>query len=245
MIDHVTTALPHTKEDFKFEEVAAHSLRTQIAGRIRLAILEGSLHEGERIVERKLAGQFNASLTAVREALIELETEGYVTKKPNASTHVKRLTPEDIEEVFDVRGMLEAGAVEQAAIMASPSDIRLMEERFFDLLEAARTADKRVFMRRDFAFHEQIWKSVRNPYLTNALTRLVLPMIASCADRLVSGAPFDLLRDAQSHLPLLDAIKAGNPESARLAYSKAMGEWHSATRRVFDARTKEQANAEP
>ncbi len=111
MIDHVTAAMRHPAEDFKFEEVAAQSLRTRIAGRIRLAILEGSLHEGERIVERKLAGQFNASLTAVREALIELETEGYVTKKPNSSTHVKRLTAEDIEQVLDVRRMLEAGAV--------------------------------------------------------------------------------------------------------------------------------------
>jgi DNA-binding GntR family transcriptional regulator len=139
--------------------------------------------------------------------------------------------------------MLEAGAVEKAALMASASDIRLMEERFFDLLEAARAADKRVFMRRDFALHEQIWKSAGNPYLTGALTRLVLPMIASCADRLVSGAPFDLLRDAQSHLPLLDAIKARNPEAARAAFSAAMGEWHSATRRVFDAEAGEQADA--
>ena len=130
--------------------------------------------------------------------------------------------------------------------MASESDIRLMEERFFDLLEAARAADKRIFMRRDFAFHEEIWKSVRNPYLTSALTRLVLPMIASCADRLlVSGAPFDLLRDAQSHLPLLDAIKARNPEAARIAFSAAMGEWHSTTRRVFDAGTEEKNSAAP
>jgi DNA-binding GntR family transcriptional regulator len=69
-------------------------LRDRIAEVLRKAILDGSLAEGSRIVERKLAAQFDTSLTAVREALIELEVEGFVVKKPNSATFVTQLSLE-------------------------------------------------------------------------------------------------------------------------------------------------------
>ncbi len=77
-----------------FEKLTTATLRERIAEKMREAILTGTLREGERLVERKLASQFATSLTAVREALIELEAEGFVTKKPNAATHVTKLTLE-------------------------------------------------------------------------------------------------------------------------------------------------------
>ena len=77
-----------------FEKLESNTLRLRIADKFREAILNGSLTEGERIVERKLATLFGSSLTAVREALIQLESEGLVTKKPNAATFVIKLTPE-------------------------------------------------------------------------------------------------------------------------------------------------------
>src|SRR6516225_9958389 len=68
------------------------TLRGRIAEQIRDAILNGTLDEGERIVERKLAAQFGASLTVIREAIVQLEGEGFITKRPNSSTHVTTLS---------------------------------------------------------------------------------------------------------------------------------------------------------
>src|SRR3954454_4208601 len=98
-----------------FQPLSAPTLRSQIAERLRNAILCTSLKEGQKIVERKLALQFATSLTAVREALIELETEGLVTKKPNAATYITRLTKRSAEEIFAVRRLLEPAAVARPA----------------------------------------------------------------------------------------------------------------------------------
>jgi len=65
-----------------FAALENSTLRERISDVLRMAILNGSLREGSRIVERNLAGQFHTSLTAVREALIRLEAEGFVIKSP-------------------------------------------------------------------------------------------------------------------------------------------------------------------
>ena len=61
-----------------FSKLSPRTLRDQIEEKIREAILGGLLRPGERLVERRLAEQFGSSLTAVREALISLESDGFV-----------------------------------------------------------------------------------------------------------------------------------------------------------------------
>ena len=97
-----------------FTRVSKQTLRGQIADRIREAILNGSLGSGERVVERRLAEQFGASLTAVREALITLESEGFVLKKPNLSTYVTEYSQGDVKKAFEFRRVLESYAIEEA-----------------------------------------------------------------------------------------------------------------------------------
>src|SRR4051794_1794436 len=125
----------------QFQPMSTPTLRSQIAERLRHAILSTSLRQGEKIVERKLATQFATSLTAVREALIELETEGLVTKKPNAATYVTRLTKRSAEEIFAVRRLLDPAAVARAAELAKPADIEVLERSYLDLLDAARAGN--------------------------------------------------------------------------------------------------------
>src|SRR2546430_4532710 len=89
-----------------FTKLPATSLRSRIAAQIRDAILTGTLREGDRLVERKLAAELGASVTSVREAMIELEAEGFLTKKPNSATHLTRLTPPYREKILHVRHVL-------------------------------------------------------------------------------------------------------------------------------------------
>ena len=213
-----------------FEKLTTATLRERIAERMREAILTGVLSEGERLVERKLASQFATSLTAVREALIELEAEGFVSKKPNAATHVTRLTLEGAEKIFALRRLLEAFAVEEAALRATPEQVRQLEHHYKDMLEAAIKKNTRNFIRRDYSFHQKIWEAVDNEYVTAALERVVLPIFAFSAIRINSSQPFDLEQDAQSHLPILEAIKIKDPKAARKAFLNALAEWLSKTK---------------
>ena len=75
-----------------FEKLTNNTLRGRVAEQIRGAILNGNLAAGQRIVERTIAAEFGASLTWVREAIIQLESEGFITKKPNASTCVTQIS---------------------------------------------------------------------------------------------------------------------------------------------------------
>ena len=89
--------------------------RHQIAEKIRESILDGSLSPGERLVERSLAKTLGTSQSAIREALIQLELEGHVSKKPNSATFVMNLSQRDLENTMSVRRVLEGFAAEEAA----------------------------------------------------------------------------------------------------------------------------------
>ncbi len=213
-----------------FEKLTNNTLRSRIAEKIREAILTGSLREGDRLVERKLAGQFETSLTAVREALIQLEAEGFVTKKPNAATHVTKLSLDAAQKIFAVRRVLETFAVEEAARLATPQQLRELEQAYTNMIEAARSQDAQLFIRRDLFLHEKIWEISGNEILEAALRRVVLPIFSFTSIRIVAHRPFDLVQDAESHCPILEAIKSKDPAAGRDAFLAALEDWLSKTR---------------
>lgn len=208
-----------------FKKLDSQTLRAQIAQRVRSAILDGSLKPGERIVERKLAADLGASLTAVREALIELETEGFITKRPNASTCVTEFSISEVEKVFELRRLLEPYAMAEAARLATPEDIAHLEALYLDVVSAATRNDARAYVQNDFVWHEAVWRMADNECLTAALRRIILPLFRFAAIRFHGGKRFDLLGDAASHMPLLEAIKARDPNMARAALLRVMDEW--------------------
>jgi DNA-binding GntR family transcriptional regulator len=208
-----------------FEKLPNSTLREQISVKIRQAILNGDLHEGDRLVERTLAAQFDTSLTGVREALVQLETEGFVTKKANSATHVAKLSLEATQKIFRVRSVLETFATEEAARLASPAQVRELEECYLDLLDSARTQKVQEYVLNDLALHEKIWELTGNEYLQLALRRIVHPIFAFTAIKFVSCRPFDLLQDTYLHLPIIEAIKRKNPEDAKNALLAALHGW--------------------
>src|SRR2546428_3095777 len=177
-----------------FERLANSTLRSRIAEQLRDAIVDGTLRTGERIVERKLAAQFGASLAVVREAIIQLEAEGFITKWSNTSTPCDSVVVSGNGK--DLRGQKGFGsfAAEEAARRASP------QEQITD-----------------------------NEYLQSALRRGVVPLFAFSSIRLTSHRSFDLLQDANTHLPLLNAIKSKDPRTAREALLSALTLWRSET----------------
>jgi DNA-binding GntR family transcriptional regulator len=141
-----------------FQKVEAKTLRPLIAGDIRNAIFDGRLQPGERLVERKLAEQFGASLTVIREALVELEIEGYIVKRQNKASHVIRVTLAEANKVFEMRGLLEPWAAAEAARHARAEDVVQLRARFREMRKHAAAKDITGYLRADRLFHEQIWR---------------------------------------------------------------------------------------
>jgi DNA-binding GntR family transcriptional regulator len=208
-----------------FPRLSQQTLREQIADKIREAILHGELRPGERIVERRLSAQFGASLTAIREALIGLESEGFILKKPNSSTYVMTLTLEDAEKIFRIRRVLEGHAFEEAARRVTAEQLNELRDFHLKMLDAARVNNLREYVQRDLEWHKAVWRISGNEYLEANLERVVLPLFAFSSLRFTDRGSFDLLQDAQTHMPLIAAIGSRNPATACDELLRGMDEW--------------------
>ena len=203
------------------------SLRQRIAHEIRQAILNRSLLPGERLVERELAARLGASLTVTREALIQLEMEGLIVKKPNATTHVTQLSREDVEQVFTVRRILERFAFQEAARRASTADHQRLAELHEKAKEAAASGDGCAYIGVDLQWHQAVWQAAGNQCLYETLKRVALPLFGFSAIRVAVQAGFDLMQDAMTHAPLLRAIEEGNSDAAALAFDRFIVVWET------------------
>lgn len=207
------------------EKLNSQPARHLVADKIRESILDGSLVPGERLVERKLAETLGTSQSAIREALIQLELEGHVTKKPNSATYVTHFSQRDLENTIAVRRALEGFAVEEAARSATQADIQRLEDLLQQSQAAARAKDFQKYIRGDLSWHIAVWESTHNDCLVDSLRRIVVPLFGFSAIRVAMQPGFNLTNDLHLHRALLDAIAAGEPEKAKRAFNAAMNDW--------------------
>jgi len=213
--------------------------RHQVAEKIRESILDGSLIPGERLVERKLAEVLGTSQSAIREALIQLELEGHVSKKPNSATFVIHFSQRDLENTIAVRRVLEGFAVEEAARQATSVDIQRLEDLFQQSQAAARSREFQKYIRCDLNWHIAMWESTHNDTLVECLRRIVVPLFGFSAIRVAMQPGFNLTNDLQSHRVLLNEIAAGEPERAKRAFIAAMKDWSDQASHLYSAENQE------
>jgi DNA-binding GntR family transcriptional regulator len=222
------------------ERLTAPTLRFQTSEKIRSGILSGSLRPGERLVERDLAEQLGTSLTVVREALVQLETEGFITKRPNSATHITQLSRGEIEQVLVVRRLLEGFAFEEAARKATDERIRILEKLHLAAMDAARASDYQAYIHADLLWHDAAWQTAKNEALRGALKRLLLPLFGFSAIQVASRPGFDLRQDAHYHVPVLDAIRKRDPVATKRAFDIVCNAWEA---QLLEAEPESAANA--
>src|SRR5688572_13344288 len=133
------------------------SKRNQVVQAMKEAILAGSIQPGSSLVESKLAQKLGAGIPLVREALIELEHQGFVQRVPYKGTTVTKLEPADIRRIFRLRVELEALAIEWAKENIKEADLEDLRQKIERMEEAARVLDLAQFYENDLAFHRSIW----------------------------------------------------------------------------------------
>jgi len=87
--------------------IQRQSLTSAVADRLREQIIRGEIPEGAQIRQDAIATQFHVSRIPVREALRQLDAEGLIAIVPNRGAIVPALSPDDIEELFSIRALLE------------------------------------------------------------------------------------------------------------------------------------------
>ena len=127
---------------------------------LREDILSGALAPGSELHQAEIAARFGASRIPVRDALASLAGERLVTVRPNRGARVVSLSPCEIEEVFELRIMLECNCVRAAVSAASPEQV---DEVRYQLRRSSLEAGRTGWSTGDRAFHEALYQPAAKP----------------------------------------------------------------------------------
>ena len=203
-------------------EALSHSLGQRapvpdrIAETIRDMIVAGELNPGDRVVESRLARQISVGQPTVREALVQLEHQGLVTRIANQGCVVTRLTRREIGQMLRVRAELESLAVELAVEIASDDEIRKLLDLTVLMKTAAEVRDVQGFFALDVQFHEALWKLSGNSLLPRLLAQSLIPLLAFLFIRnLRNHRQIDMRGSAEAHVVIVEGILSRDRERAR------------------------------
>jgi DNA-binding GntR family transcriptional regulator len=144
------------------------SLHGEILARLRDHIVEGNLADGARIPERQLCEMFGVSRTPLREALKVLAAEGLVDLLPNRGARVRALSAQDIRELFDLMGGLEALAGRLACESITDDEISEIERLHHEMYGFYMRRDMHGYFRANQLIHQKIINTARNKALSVA-----------------------------------------------------------------------------
>ena len=94
-------------ESASYSGIPRQSLPSAVADKLREQIIRGEIPEGAQLRQDAIATQYQVSRIPVREALRQLDAEGLISIVPNRGAIVPALSPEDIQELFSIRALLE------------------------------------------------------------------------------------------------------------------------------------------
>jgi DNA-binding GntR family transcriptional regulator len=200
------------------------SKRDQVVRAMKEAILSGTIQPGASIVESKIAQQLGAGIPLVREALIELEHQGFVQRTPYKGTTVTKLGPTDIRRIFRLRVELEALAIEWAREHTTEADLKYLREIIRKMEQAAKTLDLATFYENDLAFHRKIWNLSDNPYLADALERVVVPLFAFFLMK-TSRQRQSYVESASMHARIVEALPVNSTLELREMVKASLADW--------------------
>lgn len=198
-------------------EFLPKSLAQDIAGVLQREIIAGEYRPGQRLVERELISRFGISSIPIREALLELEGRGLVTRRHNCGCSVIQLTRDEAARICELRRVLEPKVMEWAAERIGESALKELAGQLAKLGEAARKEDLPAFFQEDIVFHKMIWDAAENPYAQRALESMVGSLFASGLMGSQEAHPIDFRSELLKHERLLVAIRDHDTQRSALA----------------------------
>ena len=170
------------------------SLSHRVTSDLRRDIVAGVLAPGAWLKTEELAARYGVSANPVREALWRLQGEGFVVANPNQGARVRTVDDDFVRNIFEIREAIEPIFVRRFCQRASD----------FEALEAANRDFHAVILEREFNT-PAIEAMERYAGIINA-TRAKLPITTS-----------RLRQRIAQHLEIIEAIAAGDPETAARA----------------------------
>ena len=192
------------------------SLTEQVYERLRSDIITGRLQADDRLVELEIAASMGTSQAPVREALQRLELQGLVIRKGRNGTYVTDFALDEIHEIFAVRSTIEGFAAKRTAKTITVDQLSELNTLIGLMHAAADDGDMTLLTEYDLLFHRDIceWSS------SSGLLRAWEPLYSQVQRFVVQTnvTHFSSLHEiAESHSPIVDALKQRDVDAAALA----------------------------
>lgn len=188
---------------------------------MREAILLNIFEPGTRLRQEELAEIFGTSRIPVREALRALEYEGLVQSEPHRGFTVTSVDPDDVDEVYELRVLLEGEAVRLAIPLLTDEDMRELETLFLELSEAD-DPDQQLAARE--RFYLRLFSFAGRPRLLSLIIRLRQDVARALRWPTIQSSP-------SHHDQFFDAVRAGDAETAAAHLAAHYGRVSSLIRR--------------
>jgi len=184
---------------------------------IRDKILICELKPGSKIVEEKLAQEMGISRTPLRKALTKLEKEEFIVVVPRKGTYVKKLSPKEIKEIYELRRLLEGFAAEQAARFINVDQLKKMRQSCRKHSAAAKKGDLLSCLIYNMEFHRILVEASKNAKLLKVLNGFHLQLQAmrlSNAEQSpeIMGTQEEVVNE---HLSIVEALSKGDGKLAK------------------------------
>lgn len=198
----------------RLEPLKSGLLTTRVSETFRLAILSGQFEPGRQLLEAHLARELQVSQTTVREALVQLDQVGLVTRVPNKGTFVTNLTEDDVRDRLTIRWLLEGLAWIEAAQRLDDEGYVELDKRLRCVTAAVEQNDLPHAADAELDFHRFIWEASGNATLVEALEKLSPPLFAYITiQRRQHGVSNE--RAPERHSDVITALKTRDPKTIR------------------------------
>ncbi|MHB8496117.1 MAG: GntR family transcriptional regulator [Casimicrobiaceae bacterium] len=191
-----------------FKALDVPNLRRQALAKLRAGIVTGQIEAGRLYPISYFATQLGVSATPVREALLDLANEGLVEVVRNRGFRVVKLTEADLDEIFQLRLMLEVPALREICGKLSPEKLAEHRRDAEAIARCARKRDLEGFLESDRAFHLGLLARTNNRRLCSIVSRLRDLARLYGLPSLIGSDVF--VQSADEHLELLDALESGH-----------------------------------
>ncbi len=181
------------------------NLGEQVYSELKKMIIFHEIEPGERIIDKHLAEEMGVSRSLVRQAFTILEKEELIKSVPRTGFYVKEISLADIEEIYDIRKVLEKAATEMAVAKIPEEEIEKVNQIFELAKEDLDKENVKMFVKADTELHRMIVNYCGNKRL--------IKLINNYNDRFVYYRIVDLSRVERAknayfeHLEIFEAVK--------------------------------------
>lgn len=190
----------------------APTIKDQVYAILKAEICGGVHEDGRRLHENELATRLKVSRSPVREALRQLASDGLVLELPNKGVFVKEFKPEDIEDIFEVRLLLESYAIRRSPGYMTPEAAKELQRCHDEFAKLHAEGDISGYMEVDGRLHHALVELSGNRVAVFVYNKTSSLAQKFRAISLLGKQRFD--ESVEEHQGMIRHVLKGEPEPA-------------------------------